>query len=73
MIRQDLPDDDCVMSFETWCEVNDFSKSTGQRLRKEGKGPRFIQTSDRRIGVTKGENRRWRESRALIEVGKPDA
>ena len=36
-----------------------------RRLRKAGKGPRFVQTSDRRIGVSVGENRRWREARAL--------
>jgi hypothetical protein len=32
-----------------------------------GKGPRFIQLSERRKGVTVGENRRWQESR-LIET-----
>jgi hypothetical protein len=58
-------DDDRIMSFQTWCEVNDFSESTGHRLRKAGRGPKFVQTSDRRIGVSIGENRRWQAARAL--------
>lgn len=60
-------DDDRVMSFEDWCQLNGFSRSTGQRLVTAGKGPRFIQLSERRKGVTVGENRRWQESR-LIET-----
>jgi predicted DNA-binding transcriptional regulator AlpA len=60
-------DDDRVMSFEDWCQLNGFSRSTGQRLVTSGKGPRFIQLSERRKGVTVGENRRWQESR-LIET-----
>jgi hypothetical protein len=60
-------DDDRVMSSDDWCKLNGFSRSTGQRLIASGKGPRFIQLSERRKGVTVGENRRWQESR-LIET-----
>jgi hypothetical protein len=59
-------DDDRVMSFIEWCDLNSFSRSTGQRILAGGKGPRFIQLSEKRKGVTVGENRRWQESR-LIE------
>jgi hypothetical protein len=59
-------DDDRVMSFEDWCKLNGFSRSTGQRILASGKGPRFIQLSEKRKGVTIGENRRWQMSR-LIE------
>ena len=58
-------DDDRIMSFKVWCEVNDFSESTGRRLRKAGRGPKFVQTSDRRIGVSVGENRRWQAARRI--------
>jgi predicted DNA-binding transcriptional regulator AlpA len=60
-------DDDKVMSFIEWCDLNGFSRSTGQRVIASGKGPRFIQLSEKRKGVTVGENRRWQESR-LIET-----
>jgi hypothetical protein len=61
-------DDDQVMSFEDWCKLNDFSRSTGQRLVLAGKGPRFIQLSERRKGVTVGENRRWQATRLIEET-----
>lgn len=56
-------DDDRVMTFRTWCEVNGFHPATGRRLRKQGKGPVFVRISDRRIGVTVGANRAWQASR----------
>jgi hypothetical protein len=52
-------DDQRVMSFALWCEVCGFSPDTGRRLLKAGKGPIVTQISDRRIGVTVGNNRRW--------------
>jgi hypothetical protein len=58
-------DDDRVMSFDDWCNLNGFSRSTGQRIVAGGKGPRFIQLSEKRKGVTIGENRRWQESRVI--------
>ena len=61
--RNTAPDDDHVLSFTAWCKVNNFSYTTGLRLRKAGKGPRFIRISDRRLGVTLAENRRWRAAR----------
>lgn len=56
-------EDDRVMSFEQWCKLNGISRSTGQRIIASGKGPRFIQLSEKRKGVTIGENRRWQRSR----------
>lgn len=60
-------EDDRVLGFDDWCRLNKFSRSTGQRIVAAGNGPRFIQLSTRRKGVTVGENRRWQESR-LIET-----
>ena len=56
-------DDDRVMLFARWCEVNGFSKATGRRLRNTGQGPGFVQLSPRRIGVTVRANREWQKSR----------
>jgi hypothetical protein len=56
--------DDCVMTFAEWCAVNSFSIATGRRIKASGNGPNFLNLSERRIGVTVGENRRWQESRA---------
>ena len=58
---------DCVLSFDEWCRLNGFSRSTGQRLIKAGKGPQLVQLSARRIGVPMEEHRRWLASR-LIET-----
>jgi hypothetical protein len=63
--RNPAPEDDHVLSFRAWCRLNNFSEATGLRLRRAGKGPSFVRISDRRLGVTVGENRRWREARAL--------
>ena len=56
-------DDQRVLTIAQWCEVNGFSLDTGRRLIKAGKGPVITQISDRRIGVTVGNNRRWQQSR----------
>jgi predicted DNA-binding transcriptional regulator AlpA len=65
--RDRARDDDRVLTFQQWCNTNGFSESTGLRLRKAGEGPRFIQLSDRRIGVTNRDNRAWQESRANLK------
>jgi predicted DNA-binding transcriptional regulator AlpA len=60
-------EDDRVLSLDDWCELNGFSRSTGQRIIAAGNGPNFIKLSERRKGVTVGENRRWQAAR-LIET-----
>jgi hypothetical protein len=58
-------DDDRMLTFAEWCQLNSFSQSTGQRLIASGQGPAFIQLSTRRKGVTVGENRRWQHARMI--------
>ncbi|MGY4460898.1 helix-turn-helix transcriptional regulator [Bradyrhizobium sp. LB13.1] len=68
--KQEIPsyiEADRVLSFDDWCKLNGFSRSTGQRLIASGNGPTFIKLSERRKGVTVAENRRWQVSR-LIET-----
>jgi hypothetical protein len=61
--RDRAVDDQRVLTIAQWCEVNGFSLDTGRRLIKAGKGPVITQISDRRIGVTIGNNRHWQQSR----------
>jgi len=56
-------DDQRVMTLAQWCEVNGFSWWTGQRLIKAGKGPKILQLSPRRIGITVRANREWQQAR----------
>ena len=54
-----LPGDDEVLTFSDWCKLNKISKRTGQRILRSGQGPRVTELSQRRIGITRGNNRRW--------------
>jgi hypothetical protein len=58
-------DDDRMLTFDEWCQLNSFSASTGQRLIASGEGPVFVRLSARRKGVTVGENRRWQQGRMI--------
>ena len=58
-------DDDRMLNFAEWCNLNSFSLSTGHRLLASGQGPVFTQLSARRKGVTIGENRRWQKARQI--------
>ena len=57
-------DDRQILSFKTWCLINDLSPRTGRRILASDNGPRITQISARRIGVTYGDNRVWQEFRA---------
>jgi hypothetical protein len=58
--------DDEVLTFAEWCKLNKISARTGRRILAGPKSKRPIITwlSERRMGVTRGNNRRWQESRA---------
>jgi hypothetical protein len=58
-----LPDDAC-MTFGEWCALNMFSERQGRRILAGPDGPVVTALSERRIGITVGNNRRWQESRA---------
>jgi hypothetical protein len=55
-------EDNRVLTFAAWCELNGFSPATGRRIIAAGKGPVVTQLSERRIGITIGNNRRWQTS-----------
>jgi predicted DNA-binding transcriptional regulator AlpA len=56
-------DDRRVLSFGEWCQLNAISVWTGRRIIKAGQGPRVLQLSDRRIGITIAANREWQQAR----------
>jgi len=62
--RQLSLDDDRVLTFNEWCALNGIGKRTGRRILTSGGGPVVTQLSERRIGITVGNNRRWQEARA---------
>ncbi|HKF09668.1 MAG TPA: transcriptional regulator [Xanthobacteraceae bacterium] len=56
-------DDYQVLRWDDWCASKGFSRSTGDRIRKSGKGPRVVQLGERAIGVTRKDDREWTEAR----------
>jgi predicted site-specific integrase-resolvase len=56
--------DDRVLTFAEWCELNRISPATGRRIIASGAGPVVTRLSERRIGITAGANRRWRDARS---------
>jgi hypothetical protein len=59
-----LPDDDEVLTFAQWCKSISISTRTGRILKAGGRGPVFTKVSDKRIGVTRRNNRIWLRDRA---------
>src|SRR5262249_57169534 len=55
---------DRVLSFAEWFALNGIDKRTGGRIIRSGNGPVVTQLSDRRIGITVGNNRHWQEAQA---------
>ncbi|GEM_PF-4891287 len=68
-----FPDDELILTFKSWCSINGFSLRTGKRIIASGEGPQFIKISAGRIGVTRGENRRWRQARVIDNKRRDDA
>lgn len=56
--------DERVMTLSEWFAANRISPATGRRLIKNGQGPVITHLSERRKGVTVGNNRKWREARS---------
>jgi len=55
--------DSQVLSFRQWCMLNNISPRTGHRILKSPGGPIITRLSERRFGITVGNNRRWQASR----------
>jgi hypothetical protein len=57
-------DEDAVLTFREWCALNGIGERTGRRILAEPGGPVITQLSDKRIGISRRNNRTWLESRA---------
>jgi hypothetical protein len=55
--------DDEVLTFARWCELNGISLRNGRRIIRAPGGPRVLQLSANRIGITRRANREWQASR----------
>jgi hypothetical protein len=62
-------DDQQVLTVPEWCALNGVSLRTGRCILAGGNGPIVTQLSAKRVGVTRGNNRRWQESRAVRRRG----
>jgi hypothetical protein len=63
---QRLSDDDEVLTFRQWCRINALSERAGRRIIGAPGGPVVTQLSERRIGITRGNNRAWQKSRERV-------
>ena len=64
-LRQRLAeDDDAVLTFKEWCAVNGLGERTGRRMLAGGNGPTVTKLTDKRIGVTRRNNKLWQAQRA---------
>ena len=59
-----MSNDNQVLTFHEWCQLNRISERTGRRILKSGSGPKVVQLSEKRIGITIGANRSWQEQQA---------
>jgi hypothetical protein len=63
-LRQRLAEDpDALFTFVEWCAVNSFSERQGRDILASDDGPVVTQISERRIGISRRNNRAWQEAR----------
>ena len=61
--KRDALDDDRVLTFKQWCELNGLSPRTGRRIIRAGK-VRVVDLSERRIGIRVADNRAFQLANA---------
>jgi hypothetical protein len=57
-------DDQKVLRFRDWCQLNGISERTGRRVIASPDGPVVTKLSAKLIGVTMANNRAWQQARA---------
>jgi hypothetical protein len=55
--------EDLILSFSEWAELAGLSLRAARELRARGQGPRCIKITDKKLGVTLAEHRRWTKAR----------
>lgn len=56
-------DGDVILPFLEWAELAGLPESTARDLRARGEGPRCVQLTTKKLGVTLAEHRRWTKAR----------
>jgi hypothetical protein len=56
-------DGDVVLTFREWYELAGLGEATARELRARGEGPRCVHLTEKKLGVTLAEHRRWMKSR----------
>jgi hypothetical protein len=56
-------DGDVIMTFLEWAALAGLPESTARELRARGQGPRCVHLTDKKLGVTLAEHRRWTKAR----------
>ena len=56
-------DGDMVLPFLEWAALAGISERTARDLRARGKGPRCVMLTDKKLGVSLAEHRRWIKAR----------
>jgi hypothetical protein len=56
-------DDDVILPFLEWCALAGLPEATARQIRARGQGPRCIKLTDKKLGVTLAEHRRWMKAR----------
>jgi len=56
-------DDDVILPFLDWVMLAGLTETTARELRARGQGPRCVRLTDKKLGVTLAEHRRWVKAR----------
>jgi hypothetical protein len=56
-------DDDVILPFLDWAMLAGLTETTARELRAKGLGPRCVMLTDKKLGVTLAEHRRWVKKR----------
>ena len=56
-------DGDVILTFQQWCNLAGLPESTARELRSRGQGPRCVNLTGKKLGVTLAEHRRWMKAR----------
>jgi hypothetical protein len=56
-------DDDVILPFLDWVMLAGLTETTARELRARGQGPRCVMLTDKKLGVSLAEHRRWIKSR----------
>ena len=57
-----ITNEDQVLTFAEWVALNKIGERTGRKIISSGNGPVITALTERRIGITVRNNRKWQQS-----------